>query len=467
MKRKTIFNCQFSIANLCRVFLLLVWGCAPIIAFASIGDELDSLLNQFFGSEKTEIRNPSPVLNIPDIHVPENPTLTDVADFKKQIQGEEESLAEFETGLIESQQKLWQAQSESGTLQEQLKTLDGEVSLASEKLEKFTAQEKKWKQRLEDITYQKSHIRALLRVKKKELNDLLNKKFVQEESFGSAQEVSILKWIFSSKSVGQILEEKRQASQLENQKKIQLQALEKLKTQLDENEQHAAILFHESSKLRDQITQEKQVLDQFTQAKANLIARLEYSQGQLEKEMDNYRRQQAEATVFLQNLRTALKQVEGKVGEVEVIPGSGILEPGIVKSNTLEFPLNISREITAEFHDEAYKKRFNREHIGVDFFAPQGTEIYAPKNAIVKKVAHNGYGYSYLILDHGKDLYTVYGHVSEILVNEGQKVDTGDLIGRTGGTPGTVGAGFFTTGPHLHWEVFENGKHQDPIKYLK
>jgi len=52
-------------------------------------------------------------------------------------------------------------------------------------------------------------------------------------------------------------------------------------------------------------------------------------------------------------------------------------------------------------------------------------------------------------------------------VNEGEVVEGGDTIGQTGGTPGTVGAGFFSTGPHLHLEIFVGDQHVDPAEFLK
>ncbi|MFH0834189.1 MAG: M23 family metallopeptidase, partial [Patescibacteria group bacterium] len=63
-------------------------------------------------------------------------------------------------------------------------------------------------------------------------------------------------------------------------------------------------------------------------------------------------------------------------------------------------------------------------------------------------------------------LATVYGHISRILVKEGDLVRAGDLIGLSGGIPGTPGAGYMTTGAHLHFEVIDHGEHKNPLDYL-
>ncbi|MFA5793335.1 MAG: M23 family metallopeptidase, partial [Candidatus Gracilibacteria bacterium] len=84
----------------------------------------------------------------------------------------------------------------------------------------------------------------------------------------------------------------------------------------------------------------------------------------------------------------------------------------------------------------------------------------------VYKTRDNGYGYNYIIVAHAKGYQTTYGHVSDILVEEGQTIKEGQIIGLTGGMPGTKGAGYFTTGPHLHFEVMINGKYVDPLEQL-
>ncbi|MFB0973823.1 MAG: M23 family metallopeptidase, partial [Bacteroidales bacterium] len=61
--------------------------------------------------------------------------------------------------------------------------------------------------------------------------------------------------------------------------------------------------------------------------------------------------------------------------------------------------------------------------------------------------------------DHGNGLTTVYGHLNDILVRQGQRVSSGEVIGRVGNS-GTSFA------PHLHYGVSLNGKPQDPVNYF-
>jgi len=104
-----------------------------------------------------------------------------------------------------------------------------------------------------------------------------------------------------------------------------------------------------------------------------------------------------------------------------------------------------------------YKTR--KFHYGMDFTAPTGTEIYATGDAIVetKKKSRRGYG-NHIVLKHGYGYETLYGHMSKFNVKKGQRVHRGDVIGYVGST-GT------STAPHLHYEVWKDGKKINPINF--
>jgi murein DD-endopeptidase MepM/ murein hydrolase activator NlpD len=124
------------------------------------------------------------------------------------------------------------------------------------------------------------------------------------------------------------------------------------------------------------------------------------------------------------------------------------------------------RGITAYFHDGAYRDFYGVPHEAVDIRAYQGSPVVAAAPGVVFKAKDNGFGYNYIAIVHSGGLVTVYGHISEIMVKKDDVVRAGDLIGLSGGMPGTRGAGFMTTGPHLHFEVIDNEVHHDPLDYL-
>jgi len=100
-----------------------------------------------------------------------------------------------------------------------------------------------------------------------------------------------------------------------------------------------------------------------------------------------------------------------------------------------------------------------RPHEGIDVSAPMGAEIEAPAAGVVTDVRwEDGYGV-FLTVDHGFGLVTRYAHCSKVLVVRGQRVKRGQKIALVGSTG-------LATGPHLHYEVWVNGKPVDPKKYV-
>lgn len=98
-------------------------------------------------------------------------------------------------------------------------------------------------------------------------------------------------------------------------------------------------------------------------------------------------------------------------------------------------------------------------HKGVDMAGPIGTPIYATADGIVGRAQWvGGYG-KYVELNHGGEIQTRYGHMSEILVQPNQRVTKGQVIGLMGSTGRS-------TGSHLHYEVRIAGNSVNPMPFI-
>ena len=98
-------------------------------------------------------------------------------------------------------------------------------------------------------------------------------------------------------------------------------------------------------------------------------------------------------------------------------------------------------------------------HGGLDISANSGTPVHAPAAGTVFFAGHQPEYGTAIIVDHGQDIRSLYGHLSKLAVQNGQKVERGAVIGYTGNTGRS-------SGPHLHYEVLVKGHPVNPRAYL-
>ncbi|MUT64983.1 murein hydrolase activator EnvC [Paenibacillus sp. NEAU-GSW1] len=129
----------------------------------------------------------------------------------------------------------------------------------------------------------------------------------------------------------------------------------------------------------------------------------------------------------------------------------------------LGMPIRDNYRVSSNFgyrtHPISGKKKL---HTGIDFAAPQGTDIYAAEaGVVIIAQVWSGYG-NCIIIDHGNGLWTLYGHIRNggIKVEKDEQVKKGQKIAEVGSTGQS-------TGPHLHFEVIKNGTKVNPSSYLK
>lgn len=98
-------------------------------------------------------------------------------------------------------------------------------------------------------------------------------------------------------------------------------------------------------------------------------------------------------------------------------------------------------------------------HPGLDIAGDKGQAVYATAAGLVTHAGRQGSYGNLIVIDHGFGLQTRYGHLSGFQVNQGDRVQRGDLIGRLGSTGRA-------TGTHLHYEVLANGRLLNPLRLL-
>lgn len=170
-----------------------------------------------------------------------------------------------------------------------------------------------------------------------------------------------------------------------------------------------------------------------------------------------------------QKVNSLLSEIEGRI-DIHNQNASQVGEK--IKQNTAQLKHTPSiRPVLRELSriTDSYGMRVHplverkKHHDGLDIAAEIGTEVYSAAAGIVVRAEGNykpgsGYG-KVVVIDHDYGYKTLYGHLSKVLVREGQRVDRWALIGLVGKTG-------LTTGAHLHFEVHLNDTPVNPIDYI-
>lgn len=107
---------------------------------------------------------------------------------------------------------------------------------------------------------------------------------------------------------------------------------------------------------------------------------------------------------------------------------------------------------------------FHPGHSAIDIGAPRGTPVYAADSGYVTFAGWHPWGYGYAVeIDHGNGFRTLYAHLSWYAVDPGDSVKRGQRVGSVGST---YGSGGWSSGPHLHLEIIQNGAKRNPCVFL-
>lgn len=229
--------------------------------------------------------------------------------------------------------------------------------------------------------------------------------------------------------------------------------------------------------LRDELATKQRELEDFKQTLQALQNRQEQQQNTLAIQRDSKERilqltnsQEAKYQDLLRASQQAHQSAEADIRQLDKMLREELRKQGVEKLpsiGTLDWPIEPAFGVSCPFHCDGYPYAYLiGPHAGIDIPAYVGTPIKAPADGYVARLHDaQGPGYSYILLLHGEEMSTVFGHVSGFATQEGQLVTRGTTIGYTGGAAGSRGSGL-STGPHLHFELRRNNIPINPAPHL-
>lgn len=398
------------------------------------------------------------------------PTDPSVLDLNSQIAERRKKIEELNQQAKAFEDTVRAKEGEVFSLTSQLSLLDTQASETKITIERTNAELDATQLETQVIGKKLEEKNAQIADKREQLSDLL--RHLYRERQRSLLEVAVV-----DKSFAEFFSSIQFLTQIQADVQSGLDSLVALQQDLQVNQEELTNKQQELTEKKGQLQSQQESLDQQSQYKQDLVDQTQQSQQKFESLLDSIRN---EANSVDAEIATLEDRVRKQLGEQNP---NGDPKLG---SGPLAWPVDSSIGISAYFHDQSYPFRCTSstqkscigEHSGIDIRAAHGTPVHAAADgyvAIARRLdwIRNAAGqivspaYNYITIIHGDGISTVYGHLSSVKVVEDTYVKKGDIIGLSGATPGTAGAGLWTTGPHLHFEVRKDGIPVDPLGYLQ
>lgn len=374
----------------------------------------------------------------------------EIEDLNLKIQNQKSQIENLKAKQREYQVQIEAKRKDRINLSNQLALLDNRLAKAQLDIEGTSLEIDKTNLEIQKIEIDSANLDAQIETQKQHIANLLRLVYKQDQ-------ISTLEMLLLNNSLAEFL---NQAKYLEDTNKEIGESVTSLKSDkehLDNNKVALTERNTELSALKNQLEEKRGNLVYEQENKTYILEETRSSEKEYQNLLLQAKREQDQAAAEIASSERLIRQKMSQKDQERLNNGN----------NTIAWPVP-KNVIVSTFHDADYPYRnIIGEHPAVDIRAKQGTTITAAADGYVAKVKFEGNSnYAYIMIIHGDGLATVYGHVSAVYVTTDQYVTQGQAIGRSGGTPGGIGSGRFSTGPHLHFEVRKNGLPVDPEKYL-
>lgn len=395
--------------------------------------------------------------------------------------------SDIEDKISESEQRVKELESQQADQSKIVSALNLQLQKLNQERENITAQKDlitedidATEQKISSLNAEISKLDAEIAAKDKEIKDTVKLFCDRMRANYMAGETSVLEIFTSSSDMSSFLNRlemfkrvtesdqslvdklnKEIASIEEMQKELETKkaALQKEKTELEAKRS-------DLQKTEDTLTANQDVIKQKTEEVEAKLNALNAQTKELKVSIDEYN---SEMSRLDSEIKEAIRKAQNSGSSSG--GNSGGSNAGSMDSNVSSagwaWPMPYDGVYLTSYYGYRYHPLDGdwRYHSGIDvsMSGAYGKNIVATRAGTVilsslESESGTGYG-NYIIIDHGDGYTSLYGHCSELLVSQGQRVSRGQIIARVGSTG-------WSTGPHLHFEVRYNGETVDPLDYV-
>lgn len=273
-----------------------------------------------------------------------------------------------------------------------------------------------------------------------ERTDIFKKRLVEIYYHG---DVSYMEVLMESTSMTDFLVRMELLQKIAEHDMKLLDQIEQEKLAIEEKKAQLEVERDKIAQVKKETETKKNRLAEQQQEKANLVDALKHEKDAIERAL-------AEEEEASRKLASKIREIQARLASDRKFAGGKLAWP--TPGNT-----RVTSEYGMRFHPVLKQ---NRMHTGIDIAAPRGAKIIAADHGQVIFVGPFGAYGNTVVVDHGSSITSMYAHMSAFTVNEGDEVLRGDQVGK-------IGTSGLSTGPHLHFEVRQNGEPINPWPYLK
>lgn len=367
-----------------------------------------------------------------------------IDQLNRQLDDQKAKIDELTSKITEYQINVKNTQKEAVNLKNQILLLDNQIAKTNLELQLKQEQSTELQLKIDQTNLQIKQSEEQIISEKSQLGDVLR-------LIARYEDRNYISIILGNNSFSDFFDQLKYSSQLQEEMQRTLNRVQESEAKLIDQQKDLNKQKDNLSDILNKLEDTKAVLNSQKQDKNQLVTATKKSEKKFHNLITDLKKQQAAANAQVAAIEKQLRTELAKKGTAEKFNTLG--------RAVLNWPVDPHR-ITCLFRDPDYPYRYLFEHSGLDIGVSQGTPVKAAETGYIAKAARGTQWYgNYVMIIHGGNITTLYGHLSVISVSQDQYVTKGQVIGLSGNTG-------FSSGPHLHLEVRANGIPVDPLNYL-